>query len=307
MTTSSHERTDVYASITDQIIAAIEAGADHPQMPWHSQGSIIERPVNVASKRAYRGVNTVALWASAYCQQFTTGLWGTYRQWQEKGAQVRKGEKSSVIIFYKDVEPGAQDQSASNEDERGNRRFIARASRVFNVAQVDGFTMPEIDENADAITPCERAEQLIAASGASITTGGMSAHYNRRTDCIAMPDRHRFVGTKTSTASEGWYSTLLHELSHWSGAEHRLARTFGERFGDDAYAMEEMVAELSAAFLCGDLGITVEPRPDHADYIGHWLRILKGDRKAIFTAAGAANKAAEYLLSFDDNERREAA
>lgn len=100
---------------------------------------------------------------------------------------------------------------------------------------------------------------------------------------------------------------MLHELSHWSGAEHRLARTLGERFGDDAYAMEEMVAELSAAFLCGDLGITVEPRPDHADYIGHWLRILKGDRKAIFTAASAANKAAEYLLGLDENELREAA
>ena len=171
MTTSSHERADVYVSITDQIIAAIEAGADHPQMPWHSQGSIIERPVNVASQRAYRGVNTVALWAAAYCQQFTTGLWGTYRQWQEKGAQVRKGEKSSVIIFYKDVEPGEQDQSASNDDERGNRRFIARASRVFNVAQVDGFTMPAIDENADAITPCERAEQLVAASGALLVAG----------------------------------------------------------------------------------------------------------------------------------------
>ena len=307
MTASSTERTDVYTAITNQIITAIEAGADHPQMPWHSMGSIIERPVNVASKKGYRGVNTVALWASAYCQQFTTGLWGTYRQWQEKGAQVRKGEKSSMIIFYKDIEPGEQDHDQSGDDERGHRRFIARASRVFNVAQVDGFTIPELDTTVDAITPCERAEQLVAASGAVINIGGMSAHYNRRTDAIAMPDRFRFVGTKTSSASEGWYSTLLHELTHWSGAENRLARTFGERFGDDAYAMEEMVAELSAAFLCGDLGITVEPRPDHADYIGHWLRILKGDRKAIFTAASAANKAAEYLLSLDHPELREAA
>ena len=242
MTTSSHERTDVYTAITNQIITAIEAGADHPQMPWHSMGSIIERPVNVASKKGYRGVNTVALWASAYCQQFTTGLWGTYRQWQEKGAQVRKGEKSSMIIFYKDIEPGEQDHDQSGDGERGHRRFIARASRVFNVAQVDGFTIPELDTTVDAITPCERAEQLVAASGAEINIGGMSAHYNRRTDAIAMPDRFRFVGTKTSSASEGWYSTLLHELTHWSGAENRLARTFGERFGDDAYAMEEMVA-----------------------------------------------------------------
>jgi antirestriction protein ArdC len=122
-----------------------------------------------------------------------------------------------------------------------------------------------------------------------------------------MPDRARFIGTKSSTPTEAWYSTLLHELTHWSGAEHRMARTFGERFGDDAYAMEEMVAELGAAFLCGDLGITVEPRPDHADYIGHWLRILKADRKAIFTAASAANKASEYLMTFSQTQQREAA
>ena len=107
--------------------------------------------------------------------------------------------------------------------------------------------------------------------------------------------------TATSSATEGWYSTLLHELTHWSGHESRLAREFGKRFGDDAYAMEELVAELGAAFLCGDLGITAEPRPDHADYIGHWLRILKGDRQAIFTAASAANKAAEYLQAFSES------
>lgn len=103
MTTSSKERFDVYGAITDQIIASIEAGAEHPQMPWHRAGGSIERPTNVESKNAYRGVNTVALWASAYCQQFDHGLWGTYRQWQEKGAQVRKGEKSSIIIFYRDL------------------------------------------------------------------------------------------------------------------------------------------------------------------------------------------------------------
>ena len=307
MTTSSSTRIDVYGAITSQIIAAIEAGADHPQMPWHCSGSIIERPVNVASGKTYRGVNTVALWASAHCQHFTTGLWGTYRQWAAKGAQVRKGEKSSFIVFYKDMTPTEAEQSASDGDDDARRRFMARASHVFNVAQVDGYVAPQMDSTVDPVSPCDRAEQLVAASGAAITIGGMSAHYDRRGDVIAMPDRFRFTGTKTSTASEGWYSTLLHELTHWSGAEHRLARIFGTRFGDDAYAMEEMVAELGAAFLCGDLGITVEPRPDHADYIGHWLRIMKGDRKAIFTAASAANKAADYLLSFGHPRLREAA
>jgi len=122
-----------------------------------------------------------------------------------------------------------------------------------------------------------------------------------------MPDRFRFKGTKTSTATEGWYSVLLHELTHWSGAPSRLDRQFGERFGDDAYAMEELVAELGAAFLCGDLGITAEPRPDHAAYIEHWMRIMKGDRKAIFAAASAASKASEFLAGLQAQEGRAAA
>jgi antirestriction protein ArdC len=271
-------------------------------MPWHRAGGSIERPMNVESKRAYRGVNTVALWASAHCQQFDHGLWGTYRQWQEHGAQVRKGEKSSVIIFYRDLEPS--DNADANQKDR---HFVARASRVFNVAQVDGFTIEAPVANVDRVEPFIAAEALIASTNAKISIGGDRAFYNRTSDQITMPDRARFIGTKSSTPTEAWYSTLLHELTHWSGAEHRMARTFGERFGDDAYAMEEMVAELGAAFLCGDLGITVEPRPDHSDYIGHWLRILKADRKAIFTAASAANRASEFLMNFSQTQQREAA
>jgi antirestriction protein ArdC len=127
-----------------------------------------------------------------------------------------------------------------------------------------------------------------------------------------MPDQTRFIGTPTSTPTEAWYSTLLHELTHWSGAKHRLDRNFneikgGKRSASDAYAMEEMVAELGAAFLCADLGISSDPRPDHADYIGHWLNILKADSKAIFTAASAANKAAEYLKAFVQSQDSEAA
>ena len=133
-------------------------------------------------------------------------------------------------------------QSSGDDDDRGNRFFVARASRVFNVAQVDGFELPAIEPSIDRIDPCVAAEAFIASTGANITVAGERAFYNRTSDSITMPDRHRFVGTKTSTATEGWYSTLLHELTHWSGAETRCARTFGERFGDDAYAMEEMVA-----------------------------------------------------------------
>lgn len=303
MTNSTSSRFDVYEAITNQIVSAIEAGTGQVQLPWHRKGSAIHRPINVASRNSYRGVNTVALWAAADANGFADGVWGTYRQWQERGAQVRKGEKSSLVIFYKDYAPA--DGSASEDDPE--RRFVARASRVFNVAQVEGYVSPDAEASDDKIDPCEAAERFIAASGAKISIGGDRAFYRPSADIIAMPDRHRFIGTETSTATEGWYATLLHELTHWTGAANRCDRIFGKRFGDDAYAMEEMVAELGAAFLCGDFGITAEPRADHAAYIDNWLRILKSDRKAIFTAASAANKAAEYLFGIAQADYRAAA
>lgn len=298
MNTKATERFDVYQAITDQIITAIEAGTGPVEMPWHCSESGVTRPMNVESGKAYRGINTVALWAAAINGGYGNGLWGTYRQWQERGAQVRKGEKASLIVFYKEFEV-ADDEA---EDGKG-RRYMAKASRVFNVAQVDGYTAPEIDQTADPIDPIEAADRFIRKTGAIIREGGDRAFYRPADDTITMPDRFRFTGTKTSTATEGWYAVLLHELTHWSGAKHRLDRQFGERFGDDAYAMEELVAELGAAFLCGDLGITVKPRPDHAAYIEHWMRIMKADRKAIFAAASAASKAGDYLASLQGEGR----
>lgn len=295
MTASSTERFDVHQAITNQIIAAIDAGTGKLQMPWHRSGANIMRPVNVASGNAYRGVNTVALWAAADTFGYKHGLWGTYRQWQDRGAQVRKGEKSSLIVFYREFESGADADHDQPVDDDRRRRCMARASRVFNIAQVDGYiaSEPSLDDNR--VDPVESAEAFVAATGARVGEGGDRAFYNMRDDAITMPDRYRFINTKSGTATEAWYATLLHELTHWSGASHRLDRQYGERFGDDAYAMEELVAELGAAFLCGDLGISAEPRADHAAYIDSWLRILKGDRKAIFTAASAASRAAEYL------------
>lgn len=295
MTTSSTERFDVHQAITNQIIAAIDAGTGKLQMPWHRSGANIMRPVNVASGNAYRGVNTVALWAAADACQYQHGLWGTYRQWQDRGAQVRKGEKSSLIVFYREFDSDGDDDQSSDDDRR--RRCMARASRVFNIAQVDGYVIDEPTTDDNRVDAIASAETFVASTGARIAEGGDRAFYNPREDAITMPDRFRFIDTKSGTATEAWYATLLHELTHWSGAKHRLDRQFGERFGDDAYAMEELVAELGAAFLCGDLGISAEPRADHAAYIDSWLRILKADRKAIFTAASAASRAAEFLAS----------
>jgi len=300
MTTKTKERFDVYEAVTNQIINAIEAGTGQVAMPWHASGAAITRPKNIATGNAYRGVNTVALWAAAATGGYADGLWGTYRQWQSRGAQVRKGEKSSLIIFYKEFE--SDDEEREDGLVNLDRRFMVKASRVFNVAQVDGYEREETDATADPIDPIASADAFIQATGAVVREGGERAFYHRIDDTITMPDRFRFKDTATSTATEGWYSVLLHELTHWTGAEARLAREFGERFGDDAYAMEEMVAELGAAFLCADLGITAEPRPDHAAYIGHWLRIMKGDKKAIFVAASAAAKAGDFLAGLQPSE-----
>lgn len=291
------QRFDVYEAVTNQIISAIDNGAGRVVMPWQSSGGRITRPINIGSGNAYRGVNTVALWAAASNAGFSEGIWGTYRQWQAKGAQVRKGEKSSVIVFYKQFDRDDADQD--DQDDLKNRRFMVKASRVFNVAQTEGYERPDLDLTTDPVDPIAEADAFVQATGAEIREGGDSAFYHRTHDRVHMPDRARFRDTPTSTATEGFYSVLLHELTHWSGAQKRLDRQFGERFGDDAYAFEELVAELGAAFLCADLKITLEPREDSAAYINNWMKILKGDKKAIFAAASAASKASEYLASLD--------
>ena len=288
---ASTQTASIYDTITDQIVASLEGGAGKFSLPWHRSNAPLSRPMNAMTRKTYRGVNVLALWASAEAQDFGHGIWATYRQWQSLGAQVRKGEKASPIVFYKVFD---KVDGAEAEEREGSARIFAQASHVFNVGQVDGYAMPELLEAAD-FDPIPNADAFVAATGVAVRIQGDSAHYTPSTDTITMPDKQLFFATESGNAGQNWYATLLHELTHWSGAEHRLARTFGKRFGDDAYAMEELVAELGSAFLCGDLGLSSKPRPDHARYLASWLKVLKADNRAIFTAASAAAKAAEWL------------
>jgi antirestriction protein ArdC len=287
------ERFDIHQHITNQIVAAIEHGAGEFHLPWHSTGGAIMRPTNIASKKPYRGVNIVALWAASEQNGFGSGLWGTYRQWAEAGAQVRKGEKSSYIVFYKEIEiaGGSAEQDANAESET---RLFARATPVFAAEQVDGYELPAI-ANPNPVETIAAADAFVMATGASITHGGARAYYRPSTDSIQLPPRDAFIGSATSTAAESYYSTVLHELTHWTSNEQRCNRQLGKRFGDNAYAMEELIAELGAAFLCSELGITAEPRADHAQYLASWLSVLKADKRAIFTAASKASEAASFL------------
>lgn len=293
----SNKRRDIHQEITNQIIAAIESGAGEFCLPWHRAKGSLTRPINVDSGKPYQGVNVLSLWVAADARGYPAGLWGTYRQWQAKGAQVRKGEKASLVVFYKELEIARED-SATGETVEG-RVLMARASPVFNVAQVDGYALPEAAAPPpSSFEAIESAEALMQASGATIIEGGDRAFYRPLDDTVHLPDRGRFTGTETMSAQEAFYATGLHELTHWTGAKHRLDRAFGNRFGSRAYAFEELVAELGASYLCTELGVTTNLRPDHAAYIAHWLDIMREDKKAIFTAASAAQRAADYLMGF---------
>jgi antirestriction protein ArdC len=223
--TMTSERFDIHQHITDQIISAIEKGPGDFQLPWHRKGTIT-RPVNVSSKQRYRGVNILSLWAASEQQGYTAGIWGTYKQWAEAGAQVRKGEKSSYIVFYKELKLAHAGETEGDEPEA---RLFARASAVFAAEQVDGFKPPEAPAG-EVIEPIDAAERLVQATGAVIHHGGSRACDRPSTDSIQLPAISDFTGTATSTAQEAYYSTLLHELTHWTSAAHRCNRELGKRF-----------------------------------------------------------------------------
>ena len=306
----ARQRLDVHEAITQKIVAAIEAGAGAFEMPWHRPGVAFTIPKNALTEKPYKGSNVLSLWIDADAKKYEHQVWATYKQWEELGAQVRKGEKGSLIVKYGEWVPKEQREQAStadaSDDEDQGKRLYAKPAWVFNVGQVDGFTIAASAPRPDLTVRLAHVDAFIAATGAEFREGGQRAFYRHRDsrgegDFIQIPERNLFSGTATSTPTEAYESTRLHELAHWSGADHRLARDFG-RFGDHAYAFEELVAELSAAYLCAGLEITNAPRIDHAQYIANWLEVLKGDTKAIFTAASLATKAVDYLYSLQPND-----
>lgn len=284
-------RADLHAHITESILSAIEDDSGEWRMPWRQEA--LQLPHNALTKNTYNGINILSLWAQAKKRGFPLSLWASYKQWQDLGAQVRCGEKSTQVVFYKaiEIEPNAEDETDDG------KRLIAKSFAVFNVAQVDDYAAPMLP---DPLPPVERmaaVDRFIEATQARIIEAGDRAYYDRKNDHIVVPDEYRFTGTAIMDRREAYYSVKLHELSHWSGHETRLNRIFGKRFGDQAYAAEELVAELATAFLSAELGITQTTPPDHARYLGQWLQLLKSDNRAIFTAAAKASEAAAFLKS----------
>lgn len=279
------EKKDIYQRVTDQIVKAIEDGAGSYRMPWRTSGGFAHSPINAVSKKPYRGINVLVLWATAQNKGYTSGTWGTYKQWQELGCQVRKGEKSANVVFWKFFET---DEDLETADKPVRHAPMARDFWVFNAEQVDGY-MPAQRDERPAEQRIAHAERFFAAVGMKIADGGNTACYRPSTDTVYMPPFAAFAEPIS------YYSVLAHEGTHWSGAGHRLDRNLTGRFGSESYAAEELIAELGAAFLCAELGLPTDPRTDHAPYISSWVKVLKNDKRAIFTASAHAQRAVDFL------------
>lgn len=283
---------DIYATVTNKIIEGLET-AQRWQKPWTSAfgtgDGTLARPVNAITKRPYSGINVPLLWST----RRSTPYWATFKAWQSAGAHVRRGEKGTTCVFWNRYEVKRDDEDQADEGEPEFRMF-AREFTLFNADQVEGWAGAAAPA-APSFDRIATAETFVANTGASVRHGGDRAYYSPAADFIQMPRPEQFTGTTTSTAQEAYYGTLFHELTHWTGAANRTRRDFSGRFGDEAYAFEELVAELGAAFLCADHGLANEPRRDHADYIAHWLKVLRSDKRAIFTAASKAEQAVRFL------------
>lgn len=278
----SKPRTDIYQTVTDSIITALETGVKPWVCPWQRVPGMSGLPSNYATGTAYSGMNIMLLWCSASKQGFGDSRWMTYKQAQAIGGQVRKGEHGTTAIFYTTLE---------KESEEGEIDHIPmlKTFTVFNVEQIDGLPL-----TAEAVSPVEtfeplpQAEKLFHNSGATIIEKGQNAFFRPSTDEVWLPERRLF------SDAANFYATGLHEMIHWSGGKIRLNREMKGKFGSEGYAAEELVAELGSAFLMADLGIVGEVQ--HESYIASWLKALKNDRRYIFKAASAASKAHRFLM-----------
>jgi antirestriction protein ArdC len=281
---------DINQIITDKIINLLERGTVKTGARW-TGSKATGLPVNAKSGEQYHGINVLVLWAEIADRSYASSQWLTFKQAADMGANVRKGEKSVMCVYYKTVD---KRDEAKAEDEQESY-FLAKPFWLFNVAQIDGL-LADMTDAANSVTekcfnPHQEAEQLLINSQASINYGFDSAYYSPSTDKICLPARERF------TSQSNFYATALHELTHWTGSETRLNRSFGKKFGDDAYAFEELVAELGAAFTVARLGMIDATIEAHADYVQSWIKVLKSDKRAIFSAASQAAKASDFILA----------
>ncbi|PSR55782.1 hypothetical protein AHMF7605_20910 [Adhaeribacter arboris] len=286
------QRRDIHQEVTDTIIKQLEKGT----VPWHKpwQGEETKAfglPYNSITQNHYRGINIVLLWSSAIEKQFASAEWGTFKQWADKKEMIRKGEKGAMVVYYDVLE--------KEEDDEIRKIPFLKTSYVFNRCQLSSYQPTNTDDTQQPkqslVERIQTMDCFINNTQAIIEHSQRGACYSPKEDKIYMPFTEAFIDTEACTATEGYYSTLLHELVHWSGAPNRIDRAKCKKFGDQNYATEELVAELGAAFLCAEYDITSAEKGDHANYIASWLKALKDNKHCIITAASKASKAVHYL------------
>lgn len=286
---------DFYQNITNKIVALLNKVNLEDYEPPFARLAAQGLPLNPTTLNRYQGVNIPCLWFYQQERGFTSNQWATYRQWKNRDAQVRKGEQGNTIVFYKTL-------NVTNKNDQGEEETshipMLKLYKVFNANQVDGYEheqSPPVNQ-INLVQRIKLVDEFCRNTGADIRYGGTRAYYNRRQDYINLPNTIDFVNTKDSSPTKNYYSTLLHELTHWTGSSQRLDRDKATTKSDQSkYAFEELVAELGAAFLCAQLGITQSPREDHALYIKSWLQVLKNDNRHIFKASSLAAQATKYL------------
>jgi antirestriction protein ArdC len=284
-------RTDVYTRVTDRIVSQLEQGLRPWLKPWNAEHAAgrITRPLRHEGT-PYKGINILMLWASAEEHGFISPFWLTYRQAQELGGHVKKGEHGSPVVYANTFK---KTETADDGSETEQEIAYLKEYTVFCADQCEGLPA-HFYQLAQAPTEklerIERAEAFFANTKADIRYGGTRAYYAIAEDYVRMPPFETFRDAESHAA------TLCHELTHWTRNPARLNRDLGrKKWGDEGYAMEELVAELGSAFLCADLHITPEVREDHAAYIASWLKVLKDDKRAIFSAASLASQAVDFM------------
>lgn len=280
---------DLYQTVTDQIVAMLKAGA----IPWHSPilgRTSVGHPKNLHSGKQYRGVNVFLLAFTAFAKGYGSSYWLTYNQAKERGGNVRKGEKSSLVVFWKPLE--VTDKQTGEKKET----FMLRYYNVFNAEQMDGIEVPDAVKfeplDFHRIEEAERIASGYVGGPSVLHNGGQQAFYRPSTDGVHLPVKIRFA------SAEEYYSTLFHELSHSTGHSSRLDRkidTDPQPFGSPDYGKEELIAEMSAAFLCSYVGIVPSVIGNQAAYLNGWLKVLKSDKKLVIAAAGAGQRAADWI------------
>jgi len=275
---------NIQKEITDRILAELDKGVIPWRKPWHEYGSG-NMPRNAISRNAYKGSNVPLLWITQQQAGYSDCQWLTFKQAQERGGTVRKGEKGTQVTFWK---------IGTAKDESGEERktFLLRAYHVFNLEQCDGVDLPS--HKPLPVNPGERdalAEEFMRSTSANIRHGENRAYYATNGDFINLPKFENFKG------SSEYYATAFHEMTHWTGADHRLKRVFGKRFGDSTYAAEELVAELGSAFLCAEFGFDNDTLENHAAYLASWRKTISENDHLFCKAASEASKAVDYLRS----------